>query len=76
VAKVATSKAGGTISQQAVVQPWLAADAHGIKQTRVLTYFAGCLMIGSRLIVEVCWNTTSKFQHYGSEGFLMTVVGF
>jgi hypothetical protein len=33
VAKVGTSKAGGTISQQAVVHPWLAADAHGNKQT-------------------------------------------
>jgi hypothetical protein len=28
VAKVVTSKAGGTISHQAVVHPWLAADAH------------------------------------------------
>jgi hypothetical protein len=28
VAKVGTSKAGGTISQQAAVHPWLAADAH------------------------------------------------
>jgi hypothetical protein len=28
VAKVGTSKAGGTISQQAAVQPWLVADAH------------------------------------------------
>jgi hypothetical protein len=35
VAKVGTSKAGGTISQQAVVHPWLAADAHVNKQTRV-----------------------------------------
>jgi hypothetical protein len=33
VAKVGTSKAGGTISQQAVVHPWLAAGAHGNKQT-------------------------------------------
>jgi hypothetical protein len=33
VAKVGTSKAGGAISQQAAVQPWLAADAHGNKQT-------------------------------------------
>jgi hypothetical protein len=33
VAKVGTSKAGGTISQQAVVHPWLGADAHGNKQT-------------------------------------------
>jgi hypothetical protein len=33
VAKVGTSKAGGTISQQAVVHPWLATDAHGNKQT-------------------------------------------
>jgi hypothetical protein len=33
VAKVGTSKAGGTISQQAAVHPWLAADAHGYKQT-------------------------------------------
>jgi hypothetical protein len=32
VAKVGTSKAGGTISQQAAVHPWLAADAHGNKQ--------------------------------------------
>jgi hypothetical protein len=31
VAKVGTSKAGGTISQQAAVHPWLAADAHGNK---------------------------------------------
>jgi hypothetical protein len=29
VAKVGTSKVGGTISQQAVVHPWLAAVAHG-----------------------------------------------
>jgi hypothetical protein len=27
------SKAGGTISQQAAVHPWLAADAQGNKQT-------------------------------------------
>jgi hypothetical protein len=33
VAKVGTSKAGGTISQQAAVHPWIAADAHGHKQT-------------------------------------------
>jgi hypothetical protein len=33
VAKVGTSKAGGTISQQAAVHPWLAADAQGNKQT-------------------------------------------
>jgi hypothetical protein len=33
VAKVGTSKAGGTISQQAAVHPWLAADAHVNKQT-------------------------------------------
>jgi hypothetical protein len=40
VAKVGTSKAGGTISQQAVVHPWLAADAHGNKQqTLDLNYF-------------------------------------
>jgi hypothetical protein len=32
VAKVGTSKAGGTISQQAAVHPWLAVDAHGNKQ--------------------------------------------
>jgi hypothetical protein len=31
VDKAGTSKAGGTISQQAVVHPWLAADAHGNK---------------------------------------------
>jgi hypothetical protein len=33
VAKVGTPKAGGTISQQAAVHPWLNADAHGNKQT-------------------------------------------
>jgi hypothetical protein len=33
VAEVGTSKAGGTISQQAAVHPWLAADAHGNKPT-------------------------------------------
>jgi hypothetical protein len=33
VTKVGTSKAGGTISQQAAVHPWLAADAHVNKQT-------------------------------------------
>jgi hypothetical protein len=32
VAKVGTSKAEGTISQQAAVHPWLAADAHGNKK--------------------------------------------
>jgi hypothetical protein len=35
VAKVGTSKAGGTISQQAAVHPWLAADAHINKQTNI-----------------------------------------
>jgi hypothetical protein len=34
VAKVGTSKAGGIISQQAAVHPWLAADAHGNKRTK------------------------------------------
>jgi hypothetical protein len=34
VAKVGRSKAGGTISQQAAVHPWLAADAHVKKQTK------------------------------------------
>jgi hypothetical protein len=38
VAKVGTSKAGGTISQQAAVHPWLAADAHGNKQTNKQNY--------------------------------------
>jgi hypothetical protein len=38
VAKVVTSKAGGTISQQAAVHPWLAADAHGNKQTNMHVY--------------------------------------
>jgi hypothetical protein len=33
VAKVGTSKTGSTISQQAAVHPWLAADAHVNKQT-------------------------------------------
>jgi hypothetical protein len=36
VAKVGTPKAGGTISQQATVHPWLAADAQGNKQTNKL----------------------------------------
>jgi hypothetical protein len=35
VAKVGMSKAGGTISQQAAVNPWLAADAQGNKQTNI-----------------------------------------
>jgi hypothetical protein len=30
--KVGTSKAGGTISQQAAVHPWLAADAQVLQQ--------------------------------------------
>jgi hypothetical protein len=34
VAKVGTSKAGGAMSQQAAVHPWLAADAHINKQTK------------------------------------------
>jgi hypothetical protein len=34
VAKVGTSKAGGTISQQAAVNPWL---AHGNKQQTTYT---------------------------------------
>jgi hypothetical protein len=41
VAKVGTSKAGGTISQQAAVHPWLAADAHVNKQT---SNSYGCLI--------------------------------
>jgi hypothetical protein len=35
VAKVGTSTAGGTISQQAAVHPWLAADVQGNKQTNI-----------------------------------------
>jgi hypothetical protein len=34
VTKVGTSKACGTISQQAAVHPWLAADAHRNKQQK------------------------------------------
>jgi hypothetical protein len=37
VAKVGTSKEGGTISQQAAVHPWLAAGAHGNKLTNKQT---------------------------------------
>jgi hypothetical protein len=37
VAEVRTSKAGGTIIQQAAVHPWLAADAQGNKQTNKKT---------------------------------------
>jgi len=33
-------------------------------------------MIWSRLSVEGCWNTTSKFQYYDSAGFFMPVVVF
>jgi hypothetical protein len=40
VAKVGTSKSGGTISQQAAVRPWLAADTHGNKQTTLSYLFA------------------------------------
>jgi hypothetical protein len=39
MAKVGTSKAGDTIGQQAVVHPWLAADAHGINQTNIVTKY-------------------------------------
>jgi hypothetical protein len=39
VAKVGTSKAGGTISQQAVVHSWLAADAHGNKHYYYYYYY-------------------------------------
>jgi hypothetical protein len=45
VAKAGTSKAGGTISQQAVVHPWLAAEAHGNKQTVVDAVGGAILMI-------------------------------
>jgi hypothetical protein len=39
VAKVGTSNAGGTISQQAAVHQWLAADANGNKpKHHVLAY--------------------------------------
>jgi hypothetical protein len=39
VAKIRTSKAGGTISQQAAVHPWLAADAQGNKQQTTASIF-------------------------------------
>jgi hypothetical protein len=41
VAKVGTSKADGTISQQAAVHPWLAADAHGNKKKDVDIFLSG-----------------------------------
>jgi hypothetical protein len=36
VAKVGTSKAGGTISQQAVPHPWLATDAQQTNKRTVI----------------------------------------
>jgi hypothetical protein len=51
VAKVGTSKAGGTISQQAVVHPWLAADVHGNKQTNKGNFSGGVLLEGVVIIV-------------------------
>jgi hypothetical protein len=41
VAKVGTSEAGGTISQQAAVHPWLAADAQRNKQTNCANNYGG-----------------------------------
>jgi hypothetical protein len=41
VAKVGTSKAGGTISQQAAVHQWLAGDAQGNKQKQTTRHYGG-----------------------------------
>jgi hypothetical protein len=69
VAKVGTSKAGGTISQQAAVHPWLAADAHGNKQTnkqgqtiywRISPFLAST---GQRLFEIRSTFETSNFNH-------------
>jgi hypothetical protein len=51
MAKVGTSKAGGTMSQQAAVHPWLAADAHVNKQTESL-YETEIFQFGDH---EDCW---------------------
>jgi hypothetical protein len=53
VAKVVTSKAGGTISQQAVVHPWLAADTHGNKKKSV--------PIGNFLLIAVVYTPYKVF---------------
>jgi hypothetical protein len=55
VAKVGTSKVGGTISQQAAVHPWLAADAHGNKQTNIH--------------VQMCYKC-STFKHHNMQGII------
>jgi hypothetical protein len=59
VAKVGTSKVGGTISQQAAVHPWLAADAHVQQQQqqqqqqhRILILIVRILMLSIRYYRE------------------------
>jgi hypothetical protein len=66
VAKVGTSKAGGTISQQAAVHPWLAADAQGNNEkernTEDTTQFVAFVGLFHTLAspIEVSNNAVSK----------------
>jgi hypothetical protein len=59
VAKVGTSKAGGIISQQAAVHPWLAADAHGNKQTNKQTS-----LFSTYKKIELGFEFLSHFQGF------------
>jgi hypothetical protein len=71
VAKVGTSKAGGTIHQQAAVHPWLAADAHVNKQNH---YFHGIARNGQicrakRTIYSFFTSTSSLHLREANQGF-------
>jgi hypothetical protein len=64
VTEVGTSKAGGTISQQAAVHPWLAADAHGNTKHAVLHFkWALC---GIYFYIGALWLNT-VCRGYGTE---------
>jgi hypothetical protein len=72
MAKVGTPKAGGTISQQAAVHPWLAADAHVNKRkqttSKIIAIFSALLCVGQctdhinislyKMSLELC-----RFKH-------------
>jgi hypothetical protein len=51
VAKVGTSKAGGTISQQAVAHPWLATDAEQTNKTTTELIHSGNSTVGKSRIL-------------------------
>jgi hypothetical protein len=58
VAKVGTSKAGGTISQQAAVHLWLAADAQGNKQTNKNYYLSHVCLSPSVPMAQLGFHVT------------------